>query len=71
MPELILASTSPYRAQLLQRLRLPFETARPEVDETPRAGEPPATLALRLATAKAEAARRRRAEWVAAEDTDH
>lgn len=52
---LVLASTSRYRAQLLERLRLPFETARPEVDETPHAAEPPATLALRLATAKANA----------------
>lgn len=54
-PALILASTSRYRAQLLERLRLPFETARPEVDETPHPGEPPATLALRLAMGKAEA----------------
>ncbi|MCW5580364.1 MAG: septum formation inhibitor Maf [Luteimonas sp.] len=55
MPRLILASTSRYRAGLLARLRLPFDGARPEVDETPRPGEPPASLALRLATAKAGA----------------
>lgn len=52
---LILASTSPYRAELLQRLGLTFETAAPDVDETPLAGESPDTLALRLARAKAAA----------------
>lgn len=55
MPRLILASTSRYRAELLARLRLPFDAARPEVEETPLPGEPPASLALRLATAKAAA----------------
>jgi len=55
MPRLVLASTSRYRAGLLARLRLPFDSARPEVDETPHPGEPPASLALRLATAKAAA----------------
>lgn len=52
---LILASTSPYRRGLLQRLRLPFECARPEVDETPLRGESPGQLARRLARAKADA----------------
>ena len=52
---LILASTSPYRRELLGRLRLPFDVERPQVDETPLPGESPATLALRLARAKAEA----------------
>ncbi len=52
---LILASTSLYRRQLLERLRLPFRTARPEVDETPRPGEAPPELARRLAHAKARA----------------
>lgn len=55
MPRLVLASTSRYRAELLSRLRLPFETVRPDVDEAPAAGESPASLALRLATAKAAA----------------
>lgn len=54
-PALVLASTSAYRRELLARLGLPFETVRPEVDETPRAGEPPDALALRLAAAKARA----------------
>lgn len=55
MPGLILASTSVYRQALLERLGLPFATARPEVDESPRPGEAPQTLAVRLARAKAEA----------------
>ena len=57
-PALILGSTSPYRRELLERLRLPFSVVRPEVDETPLPGEAPADLALRLALAKARAAAR-------------
>jgi septum formation protein len=52
---LILASTSPYRRELLQRLRLPFEVMAPGVDEAPLAGETPVALAIRLALAKAQA----------------
>lgn len=52
---LILASTSRYRRELLERLRLPFEVQPPEVDETPLAGEAPPALAQRLALAKAHA----------------
>lgn len=52
---LILGSTSAYRRELLQRLRLPFEVISPEVDETPLPGENPRDLALRLARAKARA----------------
>jgi septum formation protein len=52
---LILASTSPYRRELLQRLRLPFEAIAPHVDETPAPAEAPAALARRLALAKAQA----------------
>ena len=52
-PLLILASTSRYRRELLQRLRLRFEVISPDVDETPQPGEAPATLACRLALAKA------------------
>ena len=52
---LILASTSRYRRELLERLRLPFQVARPEADETAEAGESPVVLARRLARAKAEA----------------
>ena len=54
-PPLILASTSRYRKELLQRLRMPFEVMAPQVDETPQAGELPALLAQRLALAKAQA----------------
>ncbi len=64
MPPLILASTSRYRRELLQRLRLPFEVLSPEVDETPQPGEAPAALALRLALAKARAVQQRRPEAV-------
>ena len=52
---LILGSTSRYRKELLTRLRIPFETAAPDVDETPHSNESPKDLALRLALAKARA----------------
>ena len=52
-PPLVLASTSVYRRELLARLRVPFETASPDVDETPLEGEAPAATAWRLAEAKA------------------
>lgn len=55
MPPLILGSTSRYRRELLQRLRLPFTITAPAVDETPLPGERPDELALRLALAKAQA----------------
>ncbi len=55
MPILVLASTSRYRRELLERLRLPFETCKPEVDEAALAGEGPADTAVRLALLKAEA----------------
>lgn len=55
MDQLILASTSPYRRALLERLRLPFTVKRPDVDETPLPDEAPAALARRLALAKAMA----------------
>jgi septum formation protein len=52
---LILGSTSRYRKELLSRLQIPFETAAPDVDETPHINESPKDLALRLALAKARA----------------
>jgi septum formation protein len=55
LPRLILGSTSPYRRELLARLRLPFDVIAPQVDETALPGEAPADLALRLALAKARA----------------
>lgn len=55
MPRLILASTSPFRRELLARLQLPFEAVAPEADESAVAGESPAATAERLAVAKARA----------------
>ena len=54
-PPLVLGSTSRYRRELLERLRLPFTVERPEVDETPAPGETPQALARRLALEKAAA----------------
>jgi septum formation protein len=53
MPTLILASTSPYRRQLLARLGLPFEVRAPNVPEPAHPGETPDAMAARLAIAKA------------------
>jgi septum formation protein len=52
---LVLASTSPYRRDLLARLGIPFETAAPDVDETPLPGESPDDTAMRLSQLKARA----------------
>jgi septum formation protein len=57
-PSLILASSSPYRKALLERLRIPFGVVAPDVDESPHERELPEALARRLARAKAR--------WVAA-----
>ena len=54
-PRLILASGSPYRRQLLSRLRLPFEVLAPDIDESALPGEAAQDTALRLARAKAAA----------------
>ncbi|WP_293662558.1 Maf family nucleotide pyrophosphatase [Rhodoferax sp. OV413] len=62
--KLVLGSTSVYRRALLERLRLPFEIAAPEVDETPLPGEAPANLARRLALAKARAVARQHPECI-------
>ena len=51
----VLGSTSRYRRELMERLRVPFSVAAPHVDETPLPGEAPKALALRLALAKAKA----------------
>ncbi|MFA5679255.1 MAG: Maf family nucleotide pyrophosphatase [Pseudomonas sp.] len=55
MPSLVLASSSPYRRALLERLDLPFICATPDIDETPVAGENAEQLTLRLALNKARA----------------
>jgi septum formation protein len=66
---LILASTSFYRGELLARLRLPFTSVRPEVDETPLPGESPEALVERLARAKAKTVATREADaWVIGSD---
>ncbi len=56
MMELVLASTSPYRRELLNRLQVPFATFAPELDETPLADETAVETATRLAEAKARVA---------------
>ena len=53
--KLVLASTSAYRRELLQRFNLPFEVARPDIDESPLPGEHPRSTAERLAIEKARA----------------
>jgi len=55
MHRLLLASSSPYRQQLLSRLRIPFDSCAPQVDETPLPGEGAEQLVRRLAEAKARA----------------
>ena len=64
MPELILASTSPYRRLLLERLGIAFTVLAPQTAEDTLAGELPPDRALRLATAKAQAIASRRPDAV-------
>ena len=54
---LILASTSPYRKSLLERLGIPFQVAAPHADERPLSGEDAVDTALRLAQLKAQSVR--------------
>jgi len=53
--QLVLASTSPYRLEILRKLPLPFQTDSPHIDESPLASESPEQLVKRLAEAKARA----------------
>jgi septum formation protein len=53
MKKLILASSSPYRRELLERLKIPFEVIAPDVDEAPLPGETPSALVERLSVEKA------------------
>lgn len=55
MCKIVLASTSPFRRALLEKLRLPFVAAAPAIDETPLAGETPAGMVSRLSVGKARA----------------
>ena len=64
MPELILASTSPYRRSLLERLGIPFSALPPETPEDTVPGELPPDRALRLSIAKAQAIATRRPDAV-------
>jgi septum formation protein len=63
-PRLILGSTSRYRRELLERLRLPFSSDSPRVDETPLRDETPAALSERLALAKGHEVSRRHPDAV-------
>ena len=66
---IVLASSSRYRRELLQRLGLPFESWSPDVDETPLPSEPPRETAIRLARVKAEAgARQFPSAWIIGSD---
>ncbi len=68
-PRLVLGSTSRYRRELLERLGLAFDVARPEVDEASRDGESPGALVERLAREKALAVSARRPDaWVIGSD---
>lgn len=53
--QLVLASTSPFRRSILEKLGVPFDCHAPEVDETPQTGETPSQLVERLSIAKAQA----------------
>jgi septum formation protein len=70
LPPLILASTSPRRRWLLEKLGRPFEVLAPDVAEVGRSEEPPDVFAQRMADEKAaEVASRRTDAWVLAADT--
>lgn len=69
MLPLMLASASPRRRELLERVGVPLEVHPAEVDEAPRAGEAPRDYVVRIARAKAGAARRRPGQWALAADT--
>jgi MAF protein len=55
--QLVLASSSPYRKQLLERLSVPFSSQSPDIDESALVNETPSDTVLRLAQEKAEALR--------------
>lgn len=59
-PTIVLASTSRYRRELLERLRLAFDVEAPHVDESPLEDEAPRATALRLAIAKSQEVKSRR-----------
>ena len=66
---LLLASSSPYRAEILAKLRIPFTQAAPDVDETPRTNETPSDYVLRLSVEKARALQAEHPEhWIIGSD---
>jgi septum formation protein len=65
---LVLASTSPFRRELLQRLGIPFTTAAPDVDESPLPGEAADELVRRLSASKARAVGRTRSGLIIGSD---
>jgi septum formation protein len=69
MLPLLLASASPRRREMLERVGVPLEVRPADVDEEPLAGEDPATYVARIAHAKAIAVKRRPGQWVLAADT--
>ena len=66
---LLLASASPRRRELLERVGLAIEVHPPDIDERPEDGEPPEAYVARIARAKAIAVPRRNDLWVLAADT--
>ncbi|MDV2078992.1 Maf family protein [Marinobacter xestospongiae] len=69
LPQLVLASSSPYRKQLLERFGLPFDCASPDIDESSQPGEAATELVQRLARQKAEALRTRFPDhWIIGSD---
>ena len=66
---LLLASGSPRRRELLERVGIALEVRATDVDEEPQGAEDPAVYVARIARAKATAARRRPGQWVLAADT--
>lgn len=69
MLPLLLASASPRRRELLERVGVPLEVHPADVDEAPRAAEAPRAYVARVARDKAAAARRQPGQWVLAADT--
>jgi septum formation protein len=69
MLPLLLASASPRRREMLERVGVPLEVRPADLDETPHAGEDPAAYVARIACAKARAVTRRPGQWVLAADT--
>lgn len=70
LPALVLASASPRRRWLLEKLGRPFDVDAPDIPEVPEADEVPAAFAVRMAQEKAAAVARRRADaWILAADT--